>query len=166
VTTRFLVDNCLTTRLATVAREAGYEAMHLRDLKLENRNDWDLMPIIRDGAWTLVTRNARDFRGPEHAPGTKGQYRRLSEHNGLVCLNGPPDELDIRMQQELFRAVLAHLRNPATDPRGDDLAGQVVEATIEKSEDLVIHLRRYDLPVGAWDAEETTFISERNRLGR
>jgi hypothetical protein len=163
VTTRFLIDNCLTTRLATVARETGYEAMHLRDLKLENRKDWDLVPIIRDGAWTLVTRNARDFRGPEHAPGTKGQYRRLPEHNGLVCLNGPPDGMDIRTQQELFRAVLAHLRNMSEDPRRDDLAAQVVEATIEDSQDLVIHFRRYDLPAGAWDAEEATFTSERNR---
>ena len=135
----------------------------MRDLKLERRKDWDLVPIIGDGAWTLVTRNSRDFRGPKDEPGTKGQYRRLPEHNGLVCLNGPPDGMDIREQQELFRAVLAHLQNAAEDPRRDDLAGQVVEATIEDSQDLVIHLRRYDLPVGTWDAEDANFTRERNR---
>jgi len=163
VTTRFLIDNCLTTRLAAVARHAGYEAMHLLDLKLKTREDWDLVPVSRDGAWTLVRRNARDFRGPEGAPGTKGQYRRLPEHHGLVCLNGPSDGMDSRMQEELFGAVLAHLQTMAEDPRGDDLAGQVVEATIEAAEDLVIHLRRYDLPAGAWDAEEASFTSERKR---
>ncbi len=109
MTARFLIDNCLTPALVKLARDAGYEAMHLRDLKLENREDWDLVPIIQEGGWTSVTNNAKDFRGSVAVAGSRGQYRRMPGHEGLVCLNGPREGTNIRMHGELFSAVLRHI---------------------------------------------------------
>jgi hypothetical protein len=42
------------------------------DLKIENRKDWDLVPVIEEGGWTFVTNNAKDFRGPVAAAGSSG----------------------------------------------------------------------------------------------
>jgi hypothetical protein len=161
VTARFLIDNCLTPSLVKLARDAGYEAMHLRDLKIENRKDWDLVPVIEEGGWTFVTNNAKDFRGPVAAAGSSGQYRRMPGHEGLVCLNGPREGMNIRMHTELFSAVLGHIGNLDDDPRGADLAGQVVEATIETADATGVEIRRYDLPEGTWDAPEGRHVYPR-----
>jgi hypothetical protein len=146
---RFLVDACLSVTLPDLARAAGFEAMHLRDLGRTNEKDWDLTPFIAEGGWTFVTRNAKDFRGRKDMPGTKGQYTRLERHEGLVCLNGP-DGMDLHMHRELFQAVLDHIADAEQDARGDDLAGQVVEATIHDLDANAIEIRRYDLPDGSW----------------
>lgn len=158
-TTRFLIDNCLTPSLAAMAREAGYEAMALRDLEKGGYKDWDLVPVIAEGRWTFVTKNSRDFRGAADQPGLKGQYTRLPEHEGLVCLNGPVG-MDLRMQKELFRTALDHLRGK-DDPRGDDLANQVLEVTLEAAEAEVVDVGRYDLPPGSWGQPEARLQAAR-----
>lgn len=153
VPTRFLVDSCLSVSLPELARSAGFEAMHLRDLGIKDLKDWDLTPFIAAGGWTFVTRNAKDFRGHKDAPGVKGPYRRLESHQGLICLNGPVG-MDLNMHCELFQAVLHHIADVEQDARGDDLAGQVLEATIDSADAAEIVLRRYDLPDGSWGAAE------------
>jgi hypothetical protein len=101
--------------------------------------DWELLEVILDGDWTLVTRNAYDFRGPATAPGTRGEYAKAELHAGLVCLNAPQEGFDLDQQLELFSAALDEL------DRDPDLVNQVLEVTLDKEgEDVVI--RRYRLP--------------------
>jgi hypothetical protein len=69
--------------------------------------------------------------------------------------------MNIRMHSELFSAVLRHIGNLDDDPRGADLAGQVVEATIETADATGVEIRRYDLPEGTWDAPEGRHVYPR-----
>jgi hypothetical protein len=62
------------------------------------------MPFVLDHDWTLVTRNAYDFRGPLQAPGSKGEYKAVEIHAGLVCLNA--GDMDLALQLELFGYAL------------------------------------------------------------
>lgn len=136
--TKFLIDNCLTPELAKLAREHGHEdATHLGWRHRSNWKDWNVTAMAVEGDWTLVTRNSVDFRGPAHAPGTKGEYSKRVLHAGLICLNGPVG-MDLDMQIDLFRAALDAL---AED---DDLVNQCLDLTLE--DDGLTRIRRYQLP--------------------
>ena len=70
---KFLVDECLSPELTRLAQAAGYgESAHVVWLGHAGLKDWHLKPIILDGDWTFVTRNAIDFRGPAQRPGRRG----------------------------------------------------------------------------------------------
>ena len=135
---KFLVDECLSPALATWAREAGHEAStHVRWLGLAGIQDWNLMPVIVEGDWTFVTRNAVDFRGPASAPGSKGLYTAADLHAGLICLNlGFGSTLDDQLD---FFAV-------AVQAAGDlpDLINQCLEVSL--LEDDTFGVERYPLP--------------------
>lgn len=136
---KFLIDECLSPKLAELAREKGYgESTHVVWLDRAGAKDWDLIPIIIEGDWTFVTRNSVDFRGVAAHPGEQGQYARVDLHAGLVCLNGP-DGMARDLQLELFEQALLEL-----DAR-PDLVNQVLEISLEDDE----HLRvvRYALPM-------------------
>lgn len=75
---RFLIDECLSVDLARLARERGFEANHLRDLGLTEKKDWELAPIIFHGDWCFVTKNARDFRGPDTPRAVRASMRAWS----------------------------------------------------------------------------------------
>lgn len=61
----FLVDECLSQRLAMMARDRGYaESSHVHWLGLGGIQDWNLIHRAVDEDWTLVTKNSYDFRGP------------------------------------------------------------------------------------------------------
>jgi hypothetical protein len=135
---KFLVDECLSPELVRLAQEKGYgESTHVVWRKLAGKKDWELKPIILDGDWTFVTRNSVDFRGPSSNPGSRGQYANVVIHAGLICLNGP-DGMNIDVQLELFEQALEEL---AAD---EDLINQVLEITLENSEEL--RVLRYRLP--------------------
>jgi hypothetical protein len=137
---KFLIDECLSPELAQMARERGHgESSHVIWMNLGGIQDWDLLPIVLAGDWTLVTRNAYDFRGPPQAPGSSGQYQRAEIHAGLVCLNGP-DGMDLEMQRDLFAAVLDEI------DRDGDLVNQVLEVALESADAEDISLTRYPLP--------------------
>jgi predicted nuclease of predicted toxin-antitoxin system len=157
MTCKFLIDNCLSPRLVELARTKGYAAMHLRDLRLSERQDWQLASIIGDDGWTFVTRNVKDFVGP------KGQYRRMDRHEGLVCLTWPEAENGRTLQLELFAAVLDAIADLQFDPRGNDLAGQVVAVTVSSLADLDLTVERYELPTGSWGGSPAT--TKRPRRG-
>jgi predicted nuclease of predicted toxin-antitoxin system len=132
---KFLIDECLSLRLATIARDEGYpESTHVSWLGRAGTKDWHLMPQILVGDWTFVTRNSRDFRG-----GAKdgGLFAAAPIHAGLVCLNGP--NTDIPTSERLFRTALHHI---ASSP---DLINQVVEVTDMPDEQRSI-VDHYDLP--------------------
>lgn len=136
---KFLIDECLSQRLTTMARDRGYaESSHVHWLGLGGIQDWTLIRRAVDDDWTLVTKNSYDFRGPAGAPGKPGLHALQPIHAGLVCLNGPPG-MNLALQEELFGIALDEIA-----ALGDDLVNQVLEITAGES-DVVIE--RYPLPV-------------------
>jgi predicted nuclease of predicted toxin-antitoxin system len=124
----FLIDECLHTSLVEVAVEYGHEATHVTYRGLSGVQDWNLMAPIREGDFTFVTNNAKDFRR---------LYAQEEIHAGLVILtpNVPPSE-----QRKLFEAAL------------DDLVmalGLINEALEVGIVDGDIQITRYELPGGA-----------------
>jgi predicted nuclease of predicted toxin-antitoxin system len=121
----FLIDECLHTSLVEVAVERGHEATHVTYRGLSGVQDWNLMAPIREGEFTFVTNNAKDFRR---------LYAQEGIHAGLVILipNVPPGE-----QRELFDAALDDL---AIAP---SLINEALEVRIVEGD---IQIARYELP--------------------
>lgn len=121
-----LVDECLSAELAQLALARGHlGSSHVRWIGKGGMKDWNLLPIILEGDWTFVTRNAYDFRGAADVPGRKGEYAKASLHAGLICLNGPVDGFDLGIQLERFEIALDEL------DRAPDLVNQVLEITLQ-----------------------------------
>ncbi len=75
---RLLIDENLSVELPLLARERGYECMHVRDLGLLSEKDWHLLERILQEDWTLVTNNVEEFRA---------RYCRKADlHAGVVFL--------------------------------------------------------------------------------
>jgi predicted nuclease of predicted toxin-antitoxin system len=55
---RFLIDECLSVDLVTVAGESGHEARHVAHLGRAGWKDWNVVRYARDGNFVLVTNNA------------------------------------------------------------------------------------------------------------
>jgi len=123
-----------------MARKRGHgESSHVVWIGRQGIKDWNLLEVVLDGDWTLVTRNAYDFRGRAAAPGTGGQYQRAKLHAGLICLNGP-EGMDLDMQRDLFEAALDEI------DRDGDLVNTVLELTLEITESDEVIINRYALP--------------------
>jgi len=137
--TKLLIDECLSGELAHMARQQGHpEATHIRWIGKAGWKDWELKQILLDQDWVLVTWNCKDFRGPKHAPGTRGLLSNVSLHAGLICLNATSG-MDLELQKRLFAAVLQELsENP-------DLTNQVLEVSIGDGPDQ-FELIRYEMP--------------------
>ncbi len=136
---KFLIDECLSQRLTTMARDRGYaDSSHVHWLGLSGIQDWTLIRRAVDEDWTLVTKNSYDFRGPAGAPGKPGLHAAQTIHAGLVCLNGPPG-MNLALQEELFGIALGEIA-----ALGDDLVNQVLEVTADET---TIAIERYPLPV-------------------
>lgn len=123
----FLIDECLHTSLVEVAIERGHQATHVNYRGLSGVQDWNLMAPIREGDFTFVTNNAKDFRR---------LYAREEVHAGLMILipNVPPTE-----QRMLFDAALDELA------AGPGLVNEALEVTVVEGE---IEITRYELPGG------------------
>jgi hypothetical protein len=103
---KLLIDERLNPELTHMARERGHGgSSHVVWIGRQGIKDWNLSEVVLVGDWTLVTREAYDFRGPQSAPGTGGQYRRADLHAGLIRLNGL-EGMDLDMQRDLLEAVL------------------------------------------------------------
>jgi len=136
---KLLIDECLSEELTKLAQRRGHvEASHIRWIGKCGWKDWELKSVILDGDWTFVTKNNIDFRGPDDAPGSKGQYADVTIHAGLVCLNGPGG-MDLNLQVELFGTALDEL------DRDSDLVNQVLEITLTDLGKEIVVLR-YKLP--------------------
>jgi predicted nuclease of predicted toxin-antitoxin system len=94
---RFLIDECLSVDLVTVARQAGHDAQHVAHVGKAGWKDWNVARYASDGDFVLVTNNASDFRR---------LYAAQPLHAGLVILI-PTVGRDL--QQRLFRAALDEL---------------------------------------------------------
>jgi predicted nuclease of predicted toxin-antitoxin system len=94
---RFLIDECLSVDLVTVAGESGHEAQHVARVGRAGWKDWNVVAYARDGDFVLVTNNASDFRQ---------LYAAQPLHAGLVILI-PVVSRDV--QRRLFKAALDEL---------------------------------------------------------
>jgi len=72
-----LIDECLSPKLASVARERGLVAFHVVWVNLEGSEDWDLAAIAAERDYVFVTTNRRDFLR---------LYSQLEVHNGLIII--------------------------------------------------------------------------------
>ena len=94
---RFLIDENLSPALVEPAREQGFEAMHVNHLGLRTDMDWDLLKVIAEQDWVLVTNNAIEFRG---------RYREIELHPGVVFLVPAVRRAE---QIRLFEAALGYI---------------------------------------------------------
>jgi hypothetical protein len=137
---RLLIDECLSPSLVEAAIAAGcYASTSLRDRGLTGLKDWEVLTFAVDNDFTLVTRNAFDFRGGGLTnPG--GLYLRQPLHAGLICLDAA-DGFGIQAQRVLFETALELLRD---DP---DLVNRVLE--VFRDVDGSIYWTRYGLHLEA-----------------
>ena len=91
---RFLIDECLSTTLARVAADAGYEARHVVHAGMAGWGDWTITRYAVDGDFVLVTNNARDYRA---------LYGKEAFHAGLVILL---PNVNLGGQRRMSRAAL------------------------------------------------------------
>jgi Domain of unknown function (DUF5615) len=59
---RFLVDENLSILLPEVAHARGYEATHINHYGLRKSKDWDILKVVAEEDWVLITNNAFEFR--------------------------------------------------------------------------------------------------------
>jgi predicted nuclease of predicted toxin-antitoxin system len=119
------VDENLSILLPEVAHARGYEATHINHYGLRKSKDWDILKVVAEEDWILITNNAFEFRG---------RYQKLEIHPGVVFLipNVP------RMQQiELFSAALDAI---AEFP---DVVNTAIDVAYEADH---IRVNRYALP--------------------
>src|SRR2546430_14794660 len=74
---RFLIDENLSVKLSEAAHRRGFEATHIVHLGLGKWKDWNILEVVEQNGWILVTNNAMEFRS---------RYRRIEIHPGVVFL--------------------------------------------------------------------------------
>lgn len=122
---RFLIDECLSIDLVSVAIQVGHEAQHVAHIGKAGWKDWNVLRHAAEGDFVLVTNNASDFRR---------LYGTQPLHAGLVIII---PNVNRAVQQQLFRGAL------------DELAGhgepinRVLEVDIDGDE---VTFDLYDLP--------------------
>ena len=122
---RFLIDECLSTDLVTVAGHCGHEARHVAHVGRAGWKDWNVTRYAGDNDLILVTNNASDFRQ---------LYAAEALHAGLVILIPNVSRV---LQQRLFRAALDELAT-AGEP-----VNRVLEVDLDGED---VTLTAYDLP--------------------
>jgi predicted nuclease of predicted toxin-antitoxin system len=123
---RFLIDENLSPRLVDPAHARGYAAMHVNHLGLRTEKDWNLLKIVENNDWVLVTNNAIEFRG---------RYRRIEIHPGVVFLVPSVRGLD---QVRLFEAALDHVQMLP------DLVNRAIDVIFDQIGKIIVF--DYDLP--------------------
>lgn len=124
---RFLIDECLTLDLVSVATKAGYEARHVAHVGKAGWKDWNVAQYATDSDFIVVTNNASDFRR---------LYATQPIHAGLVIIIPNVKRME---QQRLFGLVLEELAMIG------EPVNRVLEVDID-GEDIVLSL--YDMPTG------------------
>lgn len=124
---RFLIDECLTIDLVSIAAKAGHEAQHVAHVGKAGWKDWNVARYASDGDFVLVTNNASDFRA---------LYAMQPLHAGLVIII---PNVNRAMQQRLFRGAIDELAT-----LGEPI-NRVLEVDIDGDE---VTFNLYDLPAG------------------
>jgi len=122
---RFLINECLSIDLVSVAGQAGYDAQHVAHVGKGGWKDWNVVRYASDGDFVLVTNNASDFRR---------LYATQPLHAGLVVLIPNVDRV---VQRRLFRAALDELADIG------EPVNRVLEVNLDGDD---VTLTLYDLP--------------------
>lgn len=122
---RFLVDENLSILLPATAHARGYEASHVNHRGLNKAKDWDILRVIAEEDWVLVTNNAIEFRG---------RYQRLAVHPGVVFILAAVPRLQ---QIGLFSAALDSIDG------SPDTVNTAIDVDYAGEQ---IRVRRYRLP--------------------
>ena len=126
---KYLIDECLSPELATLARDQGYpESTHVSWLGLAGQPDWAITRRAVDEGYVLVTLNTVDFRP---------LYGREDIHVGLVAFNAPPRVMNRLLQKALFLQAMAELG-------ADEAYNTALEITVDGEG--VVTIERYPLP--------------------
>jgi hypothetical protein len=152
----FLIDECLSPRLAINARNHGHQATHVTWMGKGRRDDPFIGELAHANNLTLVTKNSIDFRGSSPRGSKGGVYAGIPLHAGLVCINGPVG-MDLRIQAELFDIALDEI---ASDP---DLTNMALEVTLENKSDLHVTVDRYAIPSDGQYALDTPALQKQVR---
>ena len=126
---RFLIDECLSIDLVSVASQAGHEAQHVARVGKAGWKDWNVARHAAEGDFVLVTNNASDFRR---------LYAAQPVHAGLVIIIPSVNRVK---QQRLFRGALDELA------RIGEPVNRVLEVDIEGDE---VTFTLYDLPADSF----------------
>ena len=134
---KLLIDECLSPTLVQMAHEAGHGGSTcVRDRGWLGMKDWVLIERVVAEDFTLVTHNAKDFRGTKGAePG--GLHNGQPIHAGLICLNADGGT-DLGLQEQLFAVALAELAEM------EDLVNQALEISLSDDGEAVIEV--YEIP--------------------
>ena len=119
----FFIDECLTLALVAKAHSRGHQATHVAFMGLQGEKDWDLLPMLIEKNYVLVTNNGEEF---------KTRYAKLDIHPGLVII--VPGGIVKEKQVELFDRALDVIETR------EDIINKVIEVT----EDGTVSVR--DLP--------------------
>lgn len=93
---KFLIDECLTPSLKSVAIVRGYVNSNcIRDLGLRGETDSTLFKKVINEGWTFVTRNDSDW---------SKLYKNVEIHDGFVLVL--PNNIDRNDQVVLFTKML------------------------------------------------------------
>jgi predicted nuclease of predicted toxin-antitoxin system len=122
---RFLIDECLTIDLISIAGQAGHEAQHVAHVGKAGWKDWNVARYAAEGDFVVVTNNASDFRK---------LYATQSLHTGLVIIIPSVNRVE---QQRLFHGALDELS------RFGELINRVLEVDIAGDE---ITFDFYEIP--------------------
>lgn len=137
---KLLIDECLSPILAHHAVNNGLPlSTHVTFRGMGGWSDARIMRTVLREGWTLVTRNASDFRPSPGSRSTSSLYLHAPTHAGLVCLNLAPGARRAD-QLTFFQAALTALL-----PLGN-LENQVLEIDPHASDPSKVTVRRYALP--------------------
>lgn len=106
----FFIDECLSLALVAEANSRGHIATHVTFRGLAGAKDWDLLPMLIEQNFILVTNNGEEF---------KQRYANLEIHPGLVII--VPGGLVKEKQVELFDRALDVIEEQ------DDIVNKVIE---------------------------------------
>jgi len=129
---KFLIDECLSPTLATIARKQGFaESTHVTWIGLRSHQDWAIIRRAINDGYVLVTHDTADFTA---------LLEREADHPGLICMSVAHGLMGLAVQQALFNRALRQMA-------GDELAGQVMELRLMN--DRTIRMDRYpSIPAG------------------
>ena len=122
----FFIDECLTLALVAKAHSRGHQATHVAFMGLQGEKDWDLLPMLIEKNYVLVTNNGEEF---------KMRYAKLDIHPGLVII--VPGGIVKEKQVELFDLALDVIEK----------LNDTINKVIEVAEDGTVTVN--DLPVAS-----------------
>lgn len=109
---KFLVDECLSPRIASRLKNLQFDAIHPRDRGWQGQQDHTILKHAYEEDRTIVTANAEDFRK---------LVGRLDLHPGLIILPNVGSERGT----QLLETVIAFVR--AKDNPSNYLVNRVIE---------------------------------------